>query len=220
MTSNGHDHEAPSGEAGGQPVVGIARDFRESVTEIERDVNLTPQGKRHAMAVLGAKSLEALRGWRAPRQERLREGRERFTATIREAVSPPRPKDPGEVIEQALLRAEVRRACEGMSLLEREQVYRSADVDSNVRRALEEIPSIRKGRDGGVVVEPFVRAELRDEVLMELGRRRAPEAATELDKIIDLDAQDSQLVLALANEIGKVAPGAVEPASPRLVGAS
>jgi hypothetical protein len=203
-----------------QPVIAIARDFREAIAAIEHDVNLTPQGKRHAKAVSGKKALEALTGWRTPRQERLRAGRERFTAQIREAVAPPRPKDPGEVVELALARAEVRRACAGMSTLEREQVYRSADIDHNTRRALEEIPSIRKGRDGGVVVEPFVRAELRDEVLMELGRRRAPEAATELDKIIDLDAQDSQLVLALANEISKVAPGSIVPSPVRLVGAS
>ena len=192
----------------------ISSAFWQRHEEIGTDGRLTGDGKVGDRRTLGRDTLTALEKWHKPLREGLDAHEKKLRDDLRAAVLPRQSNDPADRMEAALLRAEVRRIAQGMGKLQLELLYRQGD--HNVRRALEELPQI-SAKNNAVSVRPFVTKELREEVLLESAREALPEVATRLDDIAEIRATYQTIAAALKREIQEAAPGAVEPAKPRIV---
>lgn len=188
--------------------------FWERYDTILADGRLTPDGKGDGYRTLGRESLAALEKWHRPKREGLEKHEEQLCLELRAAVVPRQSNDPADRMDAALLRAEVRRIAQGMGKLQLELLYRQGD--HNVRRALEELPQI-SAKNNAVSVKPFVTAELREEVLLESARQALPETAERLEDIAEIRGIYKTIAAALRREIQEAAPGAIEPAKPRIV---
>jgi len=187
----------------------IIREFYSQLDEVAGDRRLTEAGKADARREAGCKTLSQLRDWHGPLSDRQKKAEEVWLSELFSAVAPSRPTDVAERIEKAFLRHEVRQTARGMSTQELEITYRQGDA--NVRQALEELPSISKGKNGAVIVKPFVSDELRKEVLIEAGRRAKPDIGDQLDDLVEVREMYRTLFAVARREISEAAPGAVEP---------
>lgn len=140
--------------------------------------------------------------------------RKQLTDELRAAVRSLPSKDLGDRLEAALLRSEIRRAASSMNQQQIEILYRGGD--SAIRSALEELPSI-KTKGSAVIVRPFITDELQEEVLFESARRALPEVAEMVDDIKEIGGIYEAITAAVKNEVKRHAPGAIEPAKPRIV---
>ena len=135
-----------------------------------------------------------------------------FKTDLHNAVHPAaQSKDVGDVIQAALLRSEIRRSVANLSPEEIEVLYRTCG-DANICRALEELPSITKTKDGAIIVKRLVSDELREEVLRDEGRRLRPVSAERLDDINEIRGVYATVASSLRREVEKAAPVVFEPA--------
>lgn len=156
----------------------IADKFAERRAAIDADDKLTITGKAAETTKLVRETLDIVEKWRAPLLTKYDTYGKHLTDELRDAVTPPRSSDPADRMDAALLRAEVRRAVDGMNAQQIEILYRQGD--GTVRQALEELPSISVKR-GAVIVRPFVSDKLRQDVLVEAARLKLPETSAKLD---------------------------------------
>lgn len=154
-----------------------------------------------------SETLDVVEKWRAPLQAKHDTYGKHLTDELHAAVTPPRSNDPADRMDAALLRAEVRRAVNGMSGPQIEILYRQGD--GTVRQALEELPSISVKR-GAVIVRPFVTDKLRQAVLVEAARLKLPETAAKLDDANHQATNFQTLAAALRKEITSAAPDAAQ----------
>jgi len=186
----------------------IADTFEERRAAIDADKNLTITGKAAATAELVRATLVDVETWRAPLQAKHETYSQHLTDELHDAVTPPRSSDPADRMDAALLRAEVRRAVNGMNAQQIEILYRQGDA--TVREALAELPRITATK-GAVVVKPFVSDKVRQDVLVEAARLKLPETAAKLDDANRQATNFQTLSSALRQEVTSAAPDAVKP---------
>lgn len=189
-------------------------DLTHEVEAIAEDSRLAPEGKADKSRDAARETLAKLEKWHGPLRTGHDEREKNILGQLHEAVIPPRPSDPSERMEAALLRGEVRRKAEGMNAQQLELLYRQRDA--TIRLALEELPNITV-KNNTVIVAPFITKELQTEVLLETGRSKRPDLAKMLDAINEKRQVFQTIVATFRREIERVAPGAVEPAAAEVI---
>ena len=173
--------------------------FKEKLDAINADGRLTTVGKREETDKLARETRDAVEKWLDSSQKWYRDSLAASMEEIRKAVIPKRSADLGDRFDAALRRSEIRRACEGMNPQEIEILYRTAD-SSDVRAALEELPRIEK-KSGAVVVRDYVSPALRQEVLIQAGRRALPDVAENIDRATSTISTYGTIAATLRNGI-------------------
>jgi len=184
--------------------------FKERRDAINADGRLTTVGKREATDKLAGETRAAVDKWLDSSQRWSKDSLATSMNEIRKAVIPKRSDDPADRLEGAFRRSEIRRACEGWNSQEIEVLYRTAD-SSDVRAALEELPRIEKKSSGAVMVKPFIRDEVRAEVLIEAGKRALPDVAENIDRATSTISMYGTLAATLRQDIAAASPDAAKP---------
>jgi hypothetical protein len=173
----------------------IKRTFDAAVDKIRADQRLTAGGRAVDAHAAGNAAREAAGKHFTPLLDGLDRAEQQVRAVLGPLAIAPSPSDPGERMEAALLRQEVRRQAEGLDDGAIESLYRSGGPV--VRRALEELP--RFGPHG--IVRPYVRpevlAELRETALLDAAKTHRPDLADQLHDI----AQTRELYTIIAGNL-------------------
>ncbi len=177
-------------------------DDSQALTAIRGNDRLSSIGKDEAIAKLAADSRAAIDSWHEAERSASTISLKYSHAKLQDAVTPRGSDD----ASQAGLRKEVRDAARGMDDAQRELLYRQGDP--LVRRALEELPSVTKTKDGGVLVRPFVSDDIRRAALLDAGRVALPAMATAIDNTRAAEERFHILAGALRAEITKQIPDA------------
>ncbi len=112
----------------------VAETLERRLAEIANDPLLTGDGKRDAKKTAGEEALRELGKWRDPIMGGFNKHEEVLVAEIRTKTVRLPPADPGERMERALLRQEIRAQARGLDQIGRELFYRAGN--QTVRDAL------------------------------------------------------------------------------------
>ena len=177
--------------------------------EIQTDERYSAAGKQDALVEAGREALRNIESWFNPISEGLAKHEAELLKEFREAVTRPRSTDPAERLESAFVRSEIRAQARGLGDIERELLYRGGDAV--VRDALDEIPLIVTDKEQGFRVGPYVPDDVREEILLDVGRQRLPEKAELLDDIRSVREVYEIVANHTRKAISDEAPQAVEP---------
>jgi len=195
----------------------IQESFSRKLDEIASDSRFTVTGKEEARVTAGRKALAALEKWHGPLRTNLEAHEQQLRDELRAVVSPKPPSgDVATRMEGFMVRSELRRAVAGKDREQIEVLYRTSK-NPLIRKALEEIPDIVTTKDGALIEKPFITDEVREEVLLDAGRRALPETSERIEDINEVRGVYSSIAVALRREVEEAAPGSVERAVPRIV---
>jgi hypothetical protein len=197
----------------------FAEDFAVALDAIDRDTRWTPDGKSAERARLVRETSEAFEKFYTPEREQKAGAVKHLLEKLRASVSDPPPADIGERVAIELRKQEIRASVRDLPLMDRELVYRNPNSTALVRAALEEVPVVKKTRDGGIVVEDLVRGEVAEEVVLDIAEQQDPETARMLRLVREIVGAEETVANTFRNELREAAPSTFQSA-PRLVDVS
>lgn len=190
------------------------RRFHADVDAVTRDDGLTQKGRAERIGKLATAARTAVNSWRAKHVD----GCDAHAAALRgEMVTASAKGDVADRIERALLKSEIRAQLRGLTAIERETVYRTADPLT--REAIEEGPPvIAPTAEGGfAVATPLVRPEVVAEVREATLAAANPEASQKIAELGEVRGLYAGAATVALREIESVGPEAKPAPSVRVV---